>query len=518
MTSWTGGYVLDIPYTAGFYREMAPITLYLAALMKNVRPPSLTEPYRYCELACGQGVGTMLMAASNPLGEFHGYDFNPAQIRNAHSLLGEAKLKNCTIGEESFASLCEKSDDELPSFDFIALHGTYTWVDAERRREIVRFVSKRLKPGGLFYVSWNCMPGWSPMLPIQRMMREYAARNPGRSDVQMAGAQAFLRDLMQKGSRFFASNPQLEARLKRNEGMSSNYLVHEYMHEAWQPLYATDVMRDLAEAKLTFVGTAAYGEMYDALALPADIMPLYNATADVGMRELIRDYAVNQQFRRDVYVRGATPLTPFEQRRMLGELGVVLTKPRMEVQLKAELLIGTADLSPATYDPVLDALASGSKTIDQLAASPALAGQSFGNILQAAIILSATGQAMLLPPDRKPERAKVAQEASRSLNRAIAMRTQYGDDFQFLSAAATGAAIPTNTVERLIYPELLQKQTPSREHLVSFATNNLSQTGRRLVREGTNLAPGEETQAEAQRIVDALLTKGLPIWRELGVI
>src|SRR4051812_21557601 len=108
MTNWTGGYVLDIPYTSGFYREMEPVTLYLAALLKNVRPPSITEPYRYCELACGQGLGTMLLAAANPLGQFAGYDFNPAQIRNAHSVLSESKLKNCVIGEESFASLGDK--------------------------------------------------------------------------------------------------------------------------------------------------------------------------------------------------------------------------------------------------------------------------------------------------------------------------------------------------------------------------------------------------------------------------
>ncbi|MBK7416385.1 MAG: methyltransferase regulatory domain-containing protein [Dechloromonas sp.] len=39
-----------------------------------------------------------------------------------------------------------------------------------------------------------------------------------------------------------------------------NYLAQEYLNEAWYPLYVTDVMRELAPAKLEYVASATLGD------------------------------------------------------------------------------------------------------------------------------------------------------------------------------------------------------------------------------------------------------------------
>lgn len=39
--------------------------------------------------------------------------------------------------------------DGLPQFDFITLHGIYTWVSRENRQHIVDFIARYLKPGGI---------------------------------------------------------------------------------------------------------------------------------------------------------------------------------------------------------------------------------------------------------------------------------------------------------------------------------------------------------------------------------
>ncbi|GIL38865.1 class I SAM-dependent methyltransferase [Roseiterribacter gracilis] len=514
MTNWAGGYVSDIPYTSDFYREMAPVSLYLAALLRNVRPPAITAPYNYCELACGQGVGTMLLAAANPQGRFYGYDFSPGMIRNAESLLVESGLKNCVIGEESFASLCEKSDSELPMFDFIALHGTYTWVDAERRREIVQFVGKRLKPGGLFYISWNCMPGWTPMLAAQRMMVELARRVPGRTQTKIEHALGMLRQLNENNAKLFAANPDLGLRLKTAETQDRAYLAHEFFNDTWEPLYVTDVMRDLADAKLSFVGSAQYGEMYDEFVVPPELLALLNDAPDAGMRELLRDMAVNAQFRRDLYVRGEARLPAIEQRRLLGELGVVLSKPADKIELAVKLMIGDADLPPALYAPIVAALASGAKTIDELDSLPAMANQSFNAVLQCAVMLVHTGQAALVPP-RQAAGARSAVETSRALNLALAMRTRYGEDPKFLAAGKTGSAIGTNVIDRLLYPILLEPTRPSPSDLAAFVVGYFRQTGRQMLQHG---APVASIELETVQQVNDLLQTKLPVWRELGVL
>src|SRR4051794_14206878 len=101
--NWKSGYVTDVSYTLGFYRELAPTYLNCACLLNNVEGPPLDRPLRYCELGCGRGYGTILLAAANPNSHFIGIDFNPSHIAEARNLSARAGLKNVFFHEMSFA-------------------------------------------------------------------------------------------------------------------------------------------------------------------------------------------------------------------------------------------------------------------------------------------------------------------------------------------------------------------------------------------------------------------------------
>jgi hypothetical protein len=58
----------------GFYLELAPTFLNFACLASSVEGPPLDHPLRYCELGCGRGYDTILLAAANPESEFVGID------------------------------------------------------------------------------------------------------------------------------------------------------------------------------------------------------------------------------------------------------------------------------------------------------------------------------------------------------------------------------------------------------------------------------------------------------------
>src|SRR4051812_26521029 len=161
MTDWAGGYIADIEYGAGFYREQAPGTLDAACLIRGLAPPPRRDGrFRYCELGCGQGLTALVLAAANPRAEIVAVDFNPAHIARASDLAAEAGLGNVRFIEAGFADLTGPGAPDLPDFDYIALHGVYSWVSPANRQAIVRFAERRLAPGGLLYVSYNAMPGW----------------------------------------------------------------------------------------------------------------------------------------------------------------------------------------------------------------------------------------------------------------------------------------------------------------------------------------------------------------------
>src|SRR5262245_60210130 len=99
---WSKGYVADIAYTAGFYRETAPPHLAFAALMMGRSAGGAMRPRRVLELGFGQGFGLTLLAAANPDVQFEGYDFNPEHVANARRMSSAAGLTNVDFTETSF--------------------------------------------------------------------------------------------------------------------------------------------------------------------------------------------------------------------------------------------------------------------------------------------------------------------------------------------------------------------------------------------------------------------------------
>ena len=165
------GYVDDVPYPCSFIRELAPAWLDFVATLSGFEAPSRAGKFTWCELGCGQGLTAAVLAATHPDGEFHGIDVMPHHIDHARALVVDAGIGNLTLHAADFAAA---SDIELPCFDYIVAHGVYAGSLRNSARTCARFIDRRLKPGGLIYVSYNAMPGWTADAPFQYLVREIA--------------------------------------------------------------------------------------------------------------------------------------------------------------------------------------------------------------------------------------------------------------------------------------------------------------------------------------------------------
>ena len=205
MTSWAAGYVADIGYTSGFYRETAPSHMAFAALTTGHAPGRALAPKRVLELGFGQGFGLALLAAANPDVTFEGYDFNPEHVAHARRLIVGADLQNLNVSETGLeeAAACGGDND----CDVITAHGILSWVARPIQDAIVAIVHQRLQPDGIFYVSYNCMPGWAPLAPLRRVMLDVKRRNPGGSERQLARAIELVTRLRQGNALYFTANP-----------------------------------------------------------------------------------------------------------------------------------------------------------------------------------------------------------------------------------------------------------------------------------------------------------------------
>jgi len=508
MTSWTSGYVAEIGYTHGFYRELTPAVLGLVGLVRGQRSPIRSPSLTYCELGCGQGFTANVLAAANPHIDFYATDFNPAHIVGARALAGEAGLPNIHFFDDSFAEFLDRPD--LPAFDIISLHGIYSWVSAENRRTIVEIVRRKLKPGGLVYISYNALPGWAAAMPLRQLFVDHAATATGPIGPRIEAALQYVEKLRSADPAFFRAVPGLAARFDGIKNQNRNYLAHEYFNKDWTPFYHSDVVSDLAEAKVSFVGSAALLEQFDFINLNAAQQQVLADTSDPLLKETVRDYMVNRQFRRDVFVKGAVGLSPVEAQNVWLDQRFVLSTTRADVPLAVKVAIGEARLQSNVYEPILDHLAGGPRTLRQLLADQQIAKLGRDRIHQALAIL--VGADHLQPAlDEAGDHSR--SESTKAFNAAVMNRAEFSADLNFLASPVTGGGVGVNRIEQLF----LRARDQGRADPIQFVWSVLSGQNQRLIKDGRGLESPEENLAELRSRYDVFMTKRVPVLKHLGI-
>jgi SAM-dependent methyltransferase len=508
MSSWTSGYISEVSYTAGFYRELTPAILELAALAKSITVRPATSPFAMCELGCGRGLTTNVLAAANPHGRFHATDFNPAHIAEARALATAGGLNNVSFSDASFAEFLD--DPTLPQFDIIALHGILSWISEANRRVIVAFIAKHLKPGGLAYVSYNCMPGWASSAPLRRLMAEYGALGSGGPIGRLEKSIEVISRLKQANARYFQANPGVGERLEKLKSQNRNYLVHEYLNEHWIPFYHKDVVTEMSEAKLTFLASANLLDHVDVLNLTEVQRNVLSEIEDTTLRETTRDYMVNQQFRRDIFIKGAVPYSLLSIRERWQEIRFALSANRSDVPTKVSGGLGDADLQPAVYGPFLDALASGPRTLRSLQAIPAIASLGWARTIQALSVMVGSGH---VQPCLDEKGDAERRESTGRFNRAVMELSRDSNDIQALASPVTGGGI---SVDRFAQLFLLARQNQHPDPPAQV-WQTLSSLGQQVVRDGKPIETPEENQTELRTRYAAFLKDRLPVLEQLGV-
>lgn len=507
---WTKGYVADIGYTAGFYRETAPSHMAFAALTIGRSPGRALNPRRVLELGCGQGFGLALLAAANSDIAFEGYDFNPEHVAHARALIEGAALTNIEVTETSFedAAAREAGND----LDVMTLHGIFSWVAQATQDAIVSILRQRLQPNGLAYVSYNCMPGWAPLAPIRQFMMQVKRRNPGRSERQLALALDLIGKLRQGNAAYFAANPAAAQHLDAMAKYDRVYLAHEYLDEHWELLQSSDAAARLGEAKLSYVCSATLPENLDQYAVPQELQALVAETDDPLLRETIRDFAANKRFRRDLFARGSPALTPAELLRVLSETRFALAVPRKNVVLKfvgpLTELVGREEL----YTPLLDTLAEKNASFDELLALPAFGQGQTNVLLDSLALLVHSGQLLpLLAP-------AADADAAHRFNRMIVGHARTGRIYSHLASPVARTGVPVNDFGLLTLAAIYDGKAGDVASAARHAMGILKIIGRRPIKEGRFLEDEGEATIFLAETMQPILQDIVPVWRRLGVV
>jgi SAM-dependent methyltransferase len=505
-TKWSDGYSVDKNYIKQFYRHLSPSYLNYVCLLNGIEPVALDKPFTYFELGCGQGLTATILAASNPQGHFYANDFMPSHVLAAQKIVSAADLSNVTFLENSFADLAAGRVD-LPQFDFVTLHGVYTWVSAENRKHIIDFLLRYLKPGGVVYVSYNALPGWTPAMPLQKLMRVISEFNPGADSLaHLNQSKQLIHAMVEAKAEYFEVNSNgLQKTLTALTQEDENYLIHEYMHDDWCALYHADVVKDFSAAKLEFLSPTLDTMGYQ---FPPEQKTIINSIPDRAWARTIEDFMINAKFRRDIFVRGRKSISKNQLNEWNNKCYMALITAREKVVLDGI----TAD-EPVWLDEFINLLAEKPRSINELAQLPLFAGN-----IELVVTFSSLMLRWRQATNFIQSQFELDSKSALRLNKIIAEYSVFTDDYKFFAAPLVGTGIQASLMERLVYLQLVEKPHELNPALMAEPVMLALQNHSAHESVDTGIEKPILTKPEITTQIETILCGSLPMWKQLGVI
>ena len=536
-SAWSQGYVTDTLYTDNVFREQGPVWINYVAALKGCVPRPLDRPFGYLELGCGLGHSITIFAAAFPEAHFVGIDFNPAHIDYARRRASELGLSNLIFIEASFQDVAADAAGQglakdIGEVDFVAFHGIYSWISAEARAAMQRIIFDRLKSGGLVYNSYNTLPGWSPEVPMQRLAKELALAGTGDSGKRARDAFNKIGELAKLKTGHFAQASNLGRMVENLAKKPGNYLAHEYLNGDWNAFYAPDVVDEMGNAKLDFVGSASLIENEEDLVLTDEARKLLGQQTDSRLRLLIKDFMVNQKFRRDVYVRGHAHLGTREIRQNLARFPLVAAKSLDELKVAIKVPRGTVNVEEGQVTALKAVLSDGAASERDMSEAFGKVGGKTADLSRLLTIFTATGSLMpaarsfRMAPMAKSKQAKAEAAAGQTLprqrlslkaNEKLMLAALEKGSGVALASQVTGNAVQLAPADVLAMHECLN-QAPNAAGLAEKLQVSMGKRGMRVVHEGKQLT---EPTAILERLTvqaDAFLQTTLPLLRRQGVL
>jgi len=401
-----------------------------------------------CELGFGQGINLNVHAAASST-HWYGTDFNPAHARFATDL-ASASGAPAVICNEPFEIFCARTD--LPDFDFIALHGVWSWVSQQNQSIIRDFIVRKLAPGGVLFLSYNVMAGDAAMVPVREVMARSAAasKEPAQPlDARIGAALRFAASAITSSPNFADAHPGLAGRVQSLASQNWRYVAHEYFAHNWEPASFGRIADWLRPAGLEYACSSGFGNTYEPWNLTPAQRDLLATETHPELREMWRDIMTNNRFRREYWVRGARRFTPSDRLEALRRQRVLLVAPRDQASVRAETTLGAFALPKAMSDRILDLLSDHKPvSIGQIESS--LRGHTIGfqQIIEVIFTLLDSGE---LAVAQREEVTRVARSRTDKLNAFLAERARSADDPFLFASPVTGAAILHETRMPLLF-------------------------------------------------------------------
>ena len=291
-----------VPYhgTARFVTH--PDRLAVLATLMGLDPPPVSS-CRVLEIGCATGKNLTSIALTLPGSRCVGIDLSARQLASAQATAEAIGLTNLDFHTLSLLDL----DDSIGEFDYIIVHGLYSWIPPAVQDGLLAVCKKRLSAQGIAFVSYNTYPGWHQRGAVREVLL-YHTRHIADPEERVVRARIFLNFLAHVAphpDRALAVTLRTEAeRLKKDDDW---YLFHEYLEEENRPLYFAEFIARAASHGMQYVGEAESHLNLDSF--PAEVaQALRTMCVDLIELEQHVDFLRDRTFRQTLLCHDNLPL------------------------------------------------------------------------------------------------------------------------------------------------------------------------------------------------------------------
>src|SRR6266567_3866897 len=155
----------EVPYPNLSHVQSHPDSLATLATLLGLSPAPV-QNCRILEIGCAAGANLIPMAVSLPDSTLVGIDYSIRQIEEGQAAVAALGLTNISLRHMDIREITP----ELGQFDYIIVHGVFSWVPLEVRDRLLAVCSENLAPAGVAFISYNVYPGWHMLANIRDMM------------------------------------------------------------------------------------------------------------------------------------------------------------------------------------------------------------------------------------------------------------------------------------------------------------------------------------------------------------
>jgi len=293
----------EVPYPSSSFPQTHPVKLATVGRLFGLTP---ADP-AHCsvlELGCADGANIIPYAELYPESTFVGVDLSVRQVESGQKSIREIGLTNVTLHHQDILTF----DPAGKKFDFIIVHGIFSWVPPAVRERILNICDTSLSDSGIAYISYNALPGWHMRGMIRDMML-FHTQQFGEVQQKINQSRALVKFLVDSVPT--ENNPYgqfLKNELTSMQGWADGYLRHDFLEEENKAFYFHEFIENAAKHNLQYLGEPELSSMLAANFAPQVQETLAKVGRNIIAMEQYMDFLRNRMFRMTLLVKKGTKL------------------------------------------------------------------------------------------------------------------------------------------------------------------------------------------------------------------